>query len=284
MKVLDFKERELFEEQMKLFTQRHWAPRKIDSGGEVINPLRKPVEYALGTGGKRFRPALCFAAAKALCINGERILPFAVGVEWIHTYSLIHDDLPMMDDDDFRRGQPSTHKKFDEATALLAGDALLTESMGLVVQSYKSTPEVALNLVARMTEAAGARGMILGQMMDFYFDPEKSDLPLLESIHHLKTGRLIGLCFEGAALLAGSSGDQVRSLRRWGLRLGLAFQIKDDLLDGDEPQSFLRLQSVSATKALLDEISHSLQKSLEDLPGPTETLSQLVEFNQLREK
>jgi len=277
MTSLEFKDRELFEKEMEECI-------RIQFPSDKDQRLSAAANYSISSGGKRFRPALCFAAAHSLGLNPSRIVHWAIAIEWIHTYSLIHDDLPMMDNDDFRRGQPTSHKKFDEATALLTGDALLTEGLGLVASRYKETPKIAIHLVQSLSQAAGARGMVLGQVMDFYFSPEKGTENYLSEIHNLKTGGLIGLCFEGAAWLAGKDSSWVDSFKNLGVKMGLAFQIKDDLLDADknEAQSFLNFKSPGETCQWIDKISQEILDELSAKNSLNQSLENLVIFNRDR--
>ncbi len=207
---------------------------------EIPSRLSSAMRYSLLAGGKRLRPVLCLSVARACA--GERaeeltdaILPFAAGLEMIHTYSLIHDDLPAMDDDDLRRGRPTCHKAFDEATAILAGDALLTDAFGHMLRA--SVPADRLLEAVNLTSAAsGAQGMAGGQMLDLEGEGKKLSLEELRILNAKKTGALITNACECGALLAGASLQQRDAARRYGSELGIAFQITDDILDvvGDE--------------------------------------------------
>lgn len=196
--------------------------------GQTQPTLFEAMRYSLMAGGKRLRPILALASARAVGGRAEgAALDFACALEMVHTYSLVHDDLPAMDDDDLRRGRPTNHKVFGEAMAILAGDALLTEAFGLLA----SGPEpVRAQLCAALAAAAGARGMVGGQADDIRDEPGRT-LEALESIHHRKTGALISVACAGGALAGGGSEEAVERLRRYGLHLGLAFQIQDDVID-----------------------------------------------------
>jgi geranylgeranyl diphosphate synthase type II len=199
--------------------------------------LARAMRYALLGSGKRFRPILALAAAEA--VGGpaarRRILPFACAIEMIHAYSLVHDDLPSMDDDDMRRGRPSLHRRFDEATAILTGDALLTEAFAVM------TAPAALRvcgaervgaMVADLATAAGAGGMVGGQMLDLLGEGKRHlSLPQVAAIHRRKTGALIRVSVRIGAIAAHASGADVARLTTYGEALGLAFQIVDDILD-----------------------------------------------------
>ncbi len=200
--------------------------------------LREAMEYSLMAGGKRLRPVLCLTTAKLCGLEESKILPFACAIELIHTYSLIHDDLPAMDDDDLRRGKPSNHKQFGEAMAILAGDALLTDAFVFMasVFSCNSTGTIAaentLRALAYLGRAAGSHGMVGGQVLDMNYTGEKDiSLEKLRTMHAMKTGALIQASCVCGALLAGASLEVVQALENYGAALGTAFQIADDILD-----------------------------------------------------
>jgi len=195
--------------------------------------LHTAMRYSLESGGKRIRPVLVLAGAELFDPAGRRDpLPAAVAIECLHTYSLIHDDLPCMDNDALRRGRPTVHRAFDEATALLAGDALLTHALGLLVSSYAAEPEMAVPLAAEMADAAGSCRLIGGQVEDLAAE-KRTDVSGadLEFIHLNKTAALIELALSMGARLGGASEDERRVLVGVGRDLGLAFQIVDDVLD-----------------------------------------------------
>jgi geranylgeranyl diphosphate synthase type II len=192
------------------------------------------MHYSLFAGGKRLRPILCLAAAEAVGGSPEEALPLACALEMIHTYSLIHDDLPSMDDDDLRRGQPTCHKQFDEATAILAGDGLLTEAfytLAAAAPRFQGREAMLLEIQELLSEAAGYRGMVGGQMLDLMAEGRRITLKELETVHRLKTGALLIAATRAGALAGGGSRPQVAALTAYGERFGLAFQITDDLLD-----------------------------------------------------
>lgn len=193
------------------------------------------VRYSIFAGGKRLRPILCLAAAEVVGGQAQKAMPVACALEMIHTYSLIHDDLPAMDDDDFRRGQPTNHKVFGEAIAVLAGDALVTEAFEFIA-SVPTTeegidPGRLLQVIRLVVKAAGYRGMIGGQAIDLECENKTVNLATVEYMHIHKTGALISASLEAGAILGGGSAEQVSFLTRYGHHLGLAFQITDDLLD-----------------------------------------------------
>jgi geranylgeranyl diphosphate synthase, type II len=196
--------------------------------------VRSAMEYSLMAGGKRIRPILCLMACEAVGGKKKDALPAACALEYIHTYSLIHDDLPALDDDDYRRGQRSCHRKFDEATALLAGDALLTEAFSLLSRQgiLKKVPfQTRLAVIQEMAVAAGIQGMVVGQEADLTAEKKRVPLPFLQFIHRHKTGALICAALVSGGLIGGGSSAELKALRKFGESIGLAFQIKDDLLN-----------------------------------------------------
>jgi len=198
--------------------------------GEAIR-LGEAVRYSLEAGGKRVRPVLCLLACEAVDGTATQALPGALALEYVHTYSLIHDDLPAMDDDDLRRGRPTSHKVFGEGHAILAGDALLTEAFG-VLASADLDPVRRAEALALLAEGAGWRGMAGGQALDLEGEKiEAYDLDHLRLIHRLKTGALLRTSLEIGAVLGGATPTERAALRAYGEAIGLAFQIQDDILD-----------------------------------------------------
>lgn len=212
-------------------------------------PLAEAMTYSLEAGGKRLRPILCLAAYEAA--GGKRLedaVPVAAALECIHTYSLIHDDLPAMDDDDLRRGKPTSHKVFGEATAILAGDGLLTEAFKILARPGTTLPaEAKRAIIERIADAAGGRGMVGGQLFDMRHEKQQPTLDSLRRIHTLKTGRLLTAAVEVGALAAGTAVEALKPFTDYGYHLGFAFQIVDDVLDvtggaelGKTPKSDLK--------------------------------------------
>lgn len=193
--------------------------------------LNESMYYSLVGGGKRIRPVLALASAEAVEGDPESILPAAVALELIHTYSLIHDDLPAMDNDDYRRGRLSNHKVFGEANAILAGDALLTYAFELLANPKLGQPERQLRIIQEIAVAAGKAGMVGGQVADVAGEGKSLTLNEIEEIHKAKTGALLTVSARLGVILAGGTEDQVRALTSYAQALGLAFQIKDDILD-----------------------------------------------------
>lgn len=192
--------------------------------------LKESMLYSLTAGGKRIRPILLLATLEAFGKDKSLGYEAACAVEMIHTYSLVHDDLPSMDDDDLRRGKPTNHKVFGEAAAILAGDALLTYSFQIVTKANLS-PEIKLLVIEELARAAGAEGMVGGQMADIEGEEKKLSLKELEYIHEHKTGKLLSFGIIAGAIIAGASEDQLSHLKHFSYHLGLAFQIQDDILD-----------------------------------------------------
>ena len=199
----------------------------------IPSPLREAMEYSLMAGGKRVRPVLLLSAGLAVGGEAGDLLPFACAVEYIHTYSLIHDDLPAMDDDDFRRGKPTSHKVFGEGTAILAGDALLTDAFRVMAQSplAQSDPGRAMRAIADLARAAGSSGMVGGQQMDLSAASGCSGTAEVDEIELRKTAALLASCARTGAFLGGGTPVQVDALGEYGTRLGLLFQVTDDILD-----------------------------------------------------
>lgn len=207
--------------------------------GELLGPqnsggsrVRDAMRYSVFAGGKRLRPLLCVAGYRVFRTDWDRILPVAAAIEFIHTYSLIHDDLPSMDDDDFRRGVPSCHRKFGEAVAVLAGDGLLTLAFETLARQADFPAPRMLRVVSLLARASGAReGMIAGQVLDLDAEGAEVDAERLEAIHRRKTGALLHASVRAGAYLAEASGEELDALDAYGKEIGLAFQVVDDILD-----------------------------------------------------
>jgi geranylgeranyl diphosphate synthase type II len=202
-------------------------PQQDGPEARVVEAMR----YSLFAGGKRLRPILCLAASEAVGGDLQAAMPAGCALEMIHTYSLIHDDLPAMDDDDLRRGKPTNHKVFGEAIAILAGDALLTEAFVLLSDYNSMLPERVVQVIGVIAEAASYRGMVGGQVVDILSQNKRADLETVQQMHSRKTAALIGASTELGALAGKGSEAQVAALARYGRAIGLAFQIADDILD-----------------------------------------------------
>lgn len=245
--------------------------------------LLAAMEYSLYNGGKRFRPSLCMHTAETLGVAYEMVLPYAAALEMVHTYSLIHDDLPCMDNDNERRGQPTNHILFGEAVALLAGDALLTEAFSLIASSYFHQSEKGIRLVSALARAAGSSGMVGGQAMDMGFGVDRNSIESVVLAHKGKTGALIAAAVEGAGILAGLATEQTEALRIFGENLGLAFQIKDDLLDNETaPNTILHHYGDKQAQEYLQRLRLLAQEQLKTLPKGCETLMDFYSYNQER--
>lgn len=206
-----------------------FAPRSGGPAEEVIEAMN----YSLFAGGKRLRPILCMAGSGAVGGDELAVLPVACALEMIHTYSLIHDDLPAMDNDDLRRGKPTNHKIFGEAVALLAGDGLLTHAFALMaVADYSAPVRAAIpRVIGLIARAAGYEGMVGGQVVDIRCQGSSVGPSIVEYIHTHKTGALISASVTSGAILGGGTQEQVMEITRYGEAIGLAFQISDDILD-----------------------------------------------------
>lgn len=250
-----------FLKPFEAYAQDHWNQifSNVNSFGE--GKLKESGAYSLFSGGKRFRPLLCFATVQSFGYKSHTVWPWALAIEMIHTYSLIHDDLPAMDNDDFRRGQPTNHKVFHEDMALLAGDALLTEAF-LLVADHKSLIEI-------LVRAAGVRGMLGGQAIDLRVSYEQQNLSLLESLHRKKTGALLAACVSGSAWLSGVQQIDLQKYYQFGEDLGYLFQIQDDIFDfiekSEKEKNICHLLGEKKTKELLEKLSEDLQQKSEEL-------------------
>lgn len=216
--------REIFEKNLEAMIDRPAL-----GSGRLVSAMK----YSLVSGGKRLRPILCFAASEAVCGNTSTCMTTACALEMIHTYSLIHDDLPAMDNDDLRRGKPTCHIAFDEATAILAGDALLTLAFQILAADLNDEiePRHRIKIIEIIAHAAGEQGMIEGQMRDMESEGKILTRPELENIHHLKTGAIIRASVQAGAILGGANENQINALDRYASHIGLAFQVADDILN-----------------------------------------------------
>lgn len=261
---------------------------------EVMPPASDPptslhaaMRHLLFPSGKRLRPALALAAGEALGAAPERVLPIAGAVELVHTYSLIHDDLPCMDDDVERRGRPTVHVAFGEALAVLAGDALLAAAFGMLTTGVSDLPgDVIAHAVRDLADAAGSRNLVGGQVDDLAFAAEDSDAAGVESIHRRKTAALFAASVAGAARLAGAGRESLACFRRFGETLGVAFQIRDDLLDAGEDGSCSLLRVVDAERAgaRAEQLLREALGTIEELDARAEPLRELARYAVRRER
>lgn len=291
-----------FADQFNTYRQRveRGLDELVPAGGTRPARLHAAMRYSLQAGGKRLRPVLLLAAADLFGTKGGPALPAAVALECLHTYSLIHDDLPCMDNDDLRRGRPTCHKQFDEATALLAGDALLTLAFQLLARHYAGTPGLCAALTREIADAAGSERLIGGQMEDLLFE-KKPDATAgeLEFIHLNKTAALLGAALVAGGLCGGAGENQLGVLRDAGRHLGLAFQITDDILDatadtatlgktaGKDAKAgkttYVKLHGLDASRRHAREQSDAALAALAALPGGALFLVTLAENMAARE-
>jgi len=210
-----------------------WLDRLVPSETTPPEQLHRAMRYSLLAGGKRLRPALVLSAGEAFGADTDDLMPAACAIEMIHTYSLIHDDLPAMDNDDLRRGRPTCHKAFGEAVAILAGDALLTQAFRVLAADYPNRDaDCQVRVIREIATAAGTvEALIGGQMADIESEGKKVDALTLEYIHNSKTGAMISTSVVVGGIISGAGTEQIEKLREYGRRIGLAFQIADDILD-----------------------------------------------------
>ena len=283
--------------------------RRVEHGIDVHVPpararparLHEAMRYSLEAGGKRLRPVLVLATAERFGVPEERALPAAVAIECIHTYSLIHDDLPCMDNDDLRRGRPTAHKAFDEATALLAGDALLTHAFALIATAHAAQPPLAAALVRELADAAGSRRLIGGQMEDLLAEHKtNATADELEFIHLNKTAAMIEAALVMGGLVGEAKQEEIERLRAAGRHLGLAFQIIDDVLDATadsatlgktagkdakaDKTTWVKLHGIETSRRMAREQSEAARAALGALPGDASFLDALVESMATRVK
>ena len=255
------------------------------------------MKYSLMAGGKRLRPVLCVAAAEAVGGEPTDALPAAGALEMIHTYSLIHDDLPAMDDDELRRGKPTCHVAFDEATAILAGDALLTlafQILSSVEISNSSHATAWLQVIRTIACAAGYGGMIQGQMLDISSEGRTLSMAELESMHHLKTGALIAASLRCGAIIGGANEEQLTALERYAQNVGLAFQVADDILnvEGDpelmgkavgtdqlrEKSTYPSILGLNESKELAHNLVRNALQAIENFDSRSDALRAIAKY------
>jgi geranylgeranyl diphosphate synthase, type II len=262
--------------------------------------LREAMSYSLMAGGKRLRPILALAACEAVGARPEEALDAACAVEFVHTYSLIHDDLPAMDDDDFRRGRPTSHKKFGEAVAILAGDALCAEAFRVAAQNRKGREERVADVVFELARASGAVGMVGGQVIDIEATGKKISVDELETLHRAKTGELLLVAIRAGARMGGADAAAMERLTAYGRALGLAFQIVDDVLDitadletlGKDPGSdreagkttFVDLLGVDGARARAKAVMDEGVRALEPFGARADALRGLARYTVERDR
>ena len=272
-----------------------FAPSEPDAQHDVAGTkgLVEAMRYSLLAGGKRIRPVLCLATCEGLGHEPEELLPTAAALELIHTYSLIHDDLPSMDDDDLRRGRPTCHRAFGEDAAILAGDALFAEAIRLVAEHQPGGPSTRLGIITELATASGVNGMVGGQFLDLR-DHGRASADALRQVHQLKTGRLIAAAVRCAVVYARPEAEVAIALRAFANELGLLFQIVDDILDvaGDEEAlgkpvgaderhgkiTYVSFHGLDKARELASESHARAESLLAAVPGPTEDLAALTEL------
>jgi len=269
----------------------------------LTSDLRKAMRYSLFAGGKRLRPILCVAGAEAVGGTEKDVLPVACALELIHTYSLIHDDLPMMDDDDLRRGKPTSHKVFGEPIALLAGDGLLTEAFSVMTSpemSDRIPPQTLIRAIHLIARAAGHKGMVGGQVVDIQWEGRPADLEVVTFIHTRKTASMITASVASGAILAGADESRLRAITAYGEKIGLAFQISDDILDiegdsetmgkragADEERGKMTYPAVlglERSRTIQRELVQAATEELREFDSRAEPLRQIARYIIEREK
>ena len=257
-------------------------------------PLMDAMRYSVFSGGKRIRPILVYLCCRALGTNLSLADNPACAIELIHAYSLIHDDLPAMDNDDLRRGKPTCHIKFNEATAILAGDALQTLAFEILANDNQLTAETRLSLIIELAAAAGASGMVAGQIIDLGAGKRFIDAPSLENMHRRKTGELISTCLKFGAIISAADSEVEEAMLQFGQALGLAFQIKDDILDvtgdehtigkpvgsdvGNEKTTFVSMYGLDEATCKLNQLLSDATAALQPLGSKAEPLNDMARF------
>ena len=272
-----------------------FATTATDEAGDSVGTegLVEAMRYSLLAGGKRIRPVLCLATCEGLGHEPGEMLPTAAALELIHTYSLIHDDLPSMDDDDLRRGRPTCHRAFGEDAAILAGDALFAEAIRLVAEHQAGGAATQVGIIAELAAASGVNGMVGGQFLDLR-DHGRASADALRQVHLLKTGRLIASAVRCALVYAKPDAAVETALRSFAVELGLLFQIVDDILDvaGDEDElgkavgaderkgkvTYVSFFGLQRARELASESHLRAVDLLAAVPGPTEDLAALTEL------
>lgn len=288
-----------FEQYLKEFSLRF--NNKLDTlfhfpcGSE--QQVSRAMYYSLMNGGKRLRPFLVYQTANLFSVSEDISFYVAASLEMLHTYSLIHDDLPAMDNDDFRRGKPTCHKQFDEATAILAGDGLLTYAFEILAQAPNISNDIKIRLCALLGERAGAfSGMIAGQMLDLQTDksPQLSSAEIIKHIEEMKTGCLIGYAAQAGAILGNASEKEYKAITSYARKIGIAFQISDDILDviGDTSLmgktlgkdkiqgklTFVSLYGLDQAQTIAKGLIKEAKESISIFGSKAERLNQLADF------
>lgn len=254
------------------------------------------MNYSLKAGGKRLRPILTLEACRIVGGNEEDVIPFAIAIEMIHTYSLIHDDLPALDDDDLRRGRPTNHKVYGDAMAILAGDGLLNYAFEIMLKSSigKENPAKYLNAINEIAKSSGVYGMIGGQVVDIESEDKKIEMEKLDFIHLNKTAAIIVGCMRAGAIIGDATEEQLENITKYATNIGLSFQIADDILDitGDESKlgkkvgsdidnnksTYPSLIGLEKSKEIANDLINEAKTRISNIKGDTEFLNDLAEY------
>ncbi|WP_246517222.1 polyprenyl synthetase family protein [Clostridium aciditolerans] len=278
----------------------NWISEHFKDKGSYNKRVYEAITYSLDAGGKRIRPLLFLLTYMLKNNNYKSVLPVAAAIELIHTYSLIHDDLPCMDNDDLRRGKPTNHKVFGEAIAVLAGDGLLNEAMNIMFRYCIDNDKNAIRACSLISESAGIEGMVGGQTVDILSENTKIPIDQLYYMHSKKTGALIKAAIVAGAILGGSTEEDVKKLDYYGQKLGLAFQIKDDILDivGDtevlgkkaksdldnNKTTFITTYGLNKCMEMCNSLTSECVEVLDKVEGDTSRLKEITLFLLNREK
>lgn len=290
--------KKLWSERSKLVEEQ--LVKELNEANPLDKTLCESMKYSLMAGGKRLRPVMLMAAADAVGAKGTDFLTTACAIEMIHTYSLIHDDLPAMDDDDYRRGKLTNHKVYGAGMATLAGDALLTLAFEVMLRQEKTTAETKLKVIKEMSIAAGPDGMVGGQALDMESENKHIAMATLRQMHMGKTGALFRAAIRSGAVLAGADANKLAALTQYADNFGLAFQITDDILDvtGDEAvigkpvgsdeknnkSTYVTLTSLAEATELASLAVAEAVKALDTFGTEADFLRDLVEFLMKRNK
>ncbi|MGB4589352.1 MAG: polyprenyl synthetase family protein [Clostridiaceae bacterium] len=255
------------------------------------NAINEAMAYSMNQGGKRLRPSLVFLSSEIFGGTRAETLPMALAMEMIHTYSLIHDDLPAMDNDVLRRGKPTSHVVFGEALAILAGDALLNEAMTILLENYAVKGKSGAEAALMISKASGREGMILGQVLDLENEKKRASYEELVMCHNHKTGDLIAASLTAPAIYFGATEEEIKTIHEFGIKLGLAFQIQDDILDktstnevlgkstGKDEKSgkttYVELFGIDRSREMMKDVTAECLESLKSLKRDTAKLADL---------
>ena len=293
-----------FKEKQKSYTYmvNDFLEKSIKENDLLEKSIYSAIRYSLLAGGKRLRPVLALAVCDILGGDLEEVLPFACAIEMIHTYSLIHDDLPAMDNDDYRRGKLTNHKMYGESLAILAGDGLLNMAFEVMLESTSNKPnnlENKIKAMAYIAKSSGVRGMIGGQVIDTESENKEVSIETLEYMHRCKTGALIKAPVVSAAIICNASSEDLQNLKIFAEGIGLAFQIKDDILDvegsteklgkkvgsdaSNKKTTYVSLYGLEKSKQMLKETSEEAIRSIEKFGTKAVFLKELAEYLIIRE-